>query len=171
KQIFSGEPEENTFRFCFVRNPLTWYESFWRFKVSIGWEPDGDELDKWDWHPNSMLNGLGDDDFNQFVRNVTKKRPGYVTELYGWYTKTGIHFVGKQEDLVDGLIKVLRVLNLNFDEDFVRNFEPQNTSDYAKYPVAWDKALRKDVERLEYAGIVRYGYERMVDEAIAVTAP
>lgn len=152
----SAPPEP--FRFCFVRHPLKWYESWWKYMSGRGWNDWGVEGDKDNWHPNAILNGLGDDDFNAFVRKVVAKRPGYVTELYGWYTQPGISFIGKQERLTDDLIDVLKQLNVNFDEQRIREFRPINESQRPSTPVVWDEALKAEVERLEYAGLVRYGY-------------
>lgn len=153
-------PRDKPFMFCFVRHPVKWYESWFKYmsQPSRQWCEWGDEKDTKRWHPNAVLNGLGDTNFNQFVRNVIRKRPGYVTELYGWYTKPQIDFVGKQENLREDLIHVLRVLDFEFDEDFVRNFPKVGVSSKTEDKVIWDPDLKEEVFKLEYAGIVRYGY-------------
>ena len=68
-----------------------------------GWIHWGAQNNVEDWHPNAILNGLGSDDFNQFIKNVVHKRPGYVSELFFSYTKPGITFIGKTENLTDDL--------------------------------------------------------------------
>lgn len=158
--MFQKQYERTNYKFCFVRHPMSWYESWWKYMSGpeLRWGHWGDEHNVEKWHPNSILNGLGDDDFNSFVRKVIKKRPGYVTELYGWYTKPGIDFIGKQENLVDDLIFVLNHLNVNFDEDRIRTSARVLASPTPKKPIKWEEDLRKEVERLEYAGIVRYKY-------------
>ena len=150
---------DKPFMFCFVRHPLTWYESWFKYmsQSNCRWRNWGDEKDINRWHPGALLNGLGDSSFNQFVRNVIGKRPGYVTELYGWYTAPEVDFVGKQENLREDLIQVLNILNLEFDEDFVRNFRKVGVSPQED-KITWDPDLREEVLKLEYAGIVRYGY-------------
>ena len=110
------------------------------------------------WHPNSMLNGLGAINFNEFVRNVIKVRPGFVTEMYGWYTKSQISFIGKQESLKEDLISVLTKLNLKFDEQSIKNSSKVGVSQNLKNEIVWNKNLKKEVFKLEYAGIMRYGY-------------
>lgn len=152
-----ARPELKAFKFCFVRHPIKWYESWWKYMTGRGWNNWGDD-DTFDWHPCSVLNGLGDPDFNQFMRNVIEKRPGYVTEMYGWYVRPGVHFVGKQETLVDDLITVLRQLNLDFDEQKIRNTKPTNESKPLARPLVWDPDLKREVERIEYAGLKRFGY-------------
>ena len=146
------------FTFCFVRNPISWYESWWGYMQRMNWRAWGDANDLHRWHPAAMLNGLGDADFNRFVRNVVEARPGFVTEMYSWYVAPGIGFVGKQENLVEDLIAVLRRLRLSFDEEMVRQLAPLNPRDKSKYTVRWDPGLREEVRRLEYAGMRRLGY-------------
>jgi len=73
--------------FCFVRNPLTWYESWFKYmeqpdKQWLHCGKDGNVVSGW--HPNQILNGLGDGvSFAESVQNVNRKRPGCVTEFYG----------------------------------------------------------------------------------------
>ena len=146
--------------FCFVRHPLTWYESWFKYMTqpSRQWRSWGNEKDLIDWHPNAALNGCGSSDFNEFVRAVVKKRPGYVTELYASYAQPQIDFVGKQETIREDLVKVLRHLNLKFDEQFVRTFNPVGVSPEPSRKVTWDTALREEVLQLEQVALIRYGY-------------
>jgi hypothetical protein len=159
-----GIPEQPmlgaTYRFCFVRNPLKWYESWWRYMENKNWKRWGCQGFAESWHPNSSLNGLGNHDFNQFIRNVVRARPGYVTELYSRYTDERIDFIGKQESLVDDFIHVLKHLNVPFDEQQVRELAPVNVSPTPKERIHWDPQLRQLVTRLEYPAMVRYGYSR-----------
>ena len=83
-------------------------------------------------------------------------RPGYVTELFGWYTKPQIDFIGKQESLRDDLVKVLKIMNVDFDEDFIRTYKEVGVSPTKK--IVWDEDLKTEMFKLEYAGVVRYGY-------------
>jgi hypothetical protein len=147
-----------TFRFSFVRHPLKWYESWWRFMESRNWNRWGTQGFASGWHPNSVLNGLGSHDFNEFIRNVVRTRPGYVTELYSRYTDERIDFVGKQESLVDDFISVLRQLNVSFDEEQIRQLAPVNVSRTPRERLEWDPQLRELVTKLEYPALVRYGY-------------
>ena len=62
------EPDAaSCFRFCFVRHPLSWYESWWKYMKSRGWNDWGRKNSARYWDPNSLLNGLGSDNFNTFV--------------------------------------------------------------------------------------------------------
>ncbi len=146
------------FKFCFVREPLKWYESYWRFMQSQNWPQMGDSRNPYQWHPDSMLRGLGSSDFNAFVANVNKARPGFVTEMYGWYVRPGMNFVGKQETLVEDLKHVLFLQGLDVDLHKLQLIEPQNETPAEIPRPEWDFKLKKETLRLEYAGYVRFGY-------------
>jgi len=161
KRILRPPSSQNIpYMFCFVRNPLSWYESWFKYmkQPSRQWRSWGDEKDPYKWHPNSMLNGLGHCDFSEFVKNVNKNRPGYVTELFSWYTRPQMGFVGKQESLVDDLISVLNVMNLGFDEQLIRDHEKVGVSPESE--VIWPAELKIETALLEYAGLARYGYQQ-----------
>lgn len=147
------------FKFCFVRHPLKYYESYYKFAMQLGWPATmGKMPGKNDWHPNSPLYMEKPKNFNEFIRKIIKKHPGYVTELYSSYTSPNIDFIGKTENLVEDLIKVLKLMDVSFDEEIVRNFPPQNVSKNPPEKIVWDEELKKEVLKLEYAAFVRYGY-------------
>jgi hypothetical protein len=162
-RILGTSGNQKPFMFCFVRHPVTWYESWFKYmsQPSRHWWAWGDERANEVWHPNSMLNGLGDPDFNQFVRNVVRKRPGYVTEMYGWYTKSQIDFVGKLENLQEDLVTALKMTGLVFDEESIRNHPKVGVSPEPRQEIIWDRDLKEEVYKLEYAGMVRFGYDRL----------
>lgn len=149
------------FMFCFVRHPLSWYESWFSYmsQASRNWQNFGNENDLFDWHPNSILNGCGSEDFNQFVENVITKCPGYVSQLYSRYTCPKIDFIGKQETLREDLITVLKSLGLTFDEMHIRNAQEHGVSEKPKNPVSWNESLRKEVMALERPALRAYGYD------------
>lgn len=157
KRLLDPKP----FMFCFVRHPLKWYESWYKYmsQPKRNWRLWGDEKDMFDWHPNAALNGCGAEDFNDFVRNVNRKRPGYVSEMFAGYAKPQIDFVGKQESLREDLVAVLKKLNLNFDEDFIMNFKEVGVSPEPRRSVGWEPELKRETEDLEKIAMIRYGYD------------
>lgn len=156
----SGSEGDSVFRFCFVRHPLSWYESYWKYMNGRkkGWTDWGTQNSRVRWHPNSTLNGLGSDDFNQFVRNVVRARPGYVSEMLFSYTKPGISFIGKTESLRDDLGYVLDLLGLEYDREAIKEAPRKNVSKTNPTKVEWDPDLRAAVMRLELPALVHFGY-------------
>ena len=154
--------EPTCFRFCFVREPLGWYESWWRFMESRDWPEWGSESSPYKWHPTAMLNGLRSSDFNDFVRKVNRKRPGFVTEMYGWYVRPGIDFVGKMETLEKDFRKVLQLMGTDLSQAPACSAPPQNKTEECITRPAWDPEVRRETYQLEYAAYVRFGYEKPV---------
>jgi hypothetical protein len=150
-----SKPNKFPFKFCFVRHPLKWYESWFQMMVNLGWPRWGDEPAVW--NPSVLLDGLGDKSFDSFVRNVLNKQPGFVSEMYRWYTDQGIEFVGRQETLADDLITVLNLLDVEFEEERIRAVKPVNVSDTLK--LSWNPDLKQSVEQAEYSAFQRFGYQ------------
>ena len=153
------------FRFCFVRHPLSWYESWWKYMNGRGWNTWGATNSTSDWHPCSILNELGSDDFNTFVRNVIEARPGYVSELYFSFTKPGISFIGKTENLARDLTDVLSRLGFAINSESVSKIEAVNVSKSPSSAVVWDEELRRAVLMLELPALVHFGYIQQTELA------
>lgn len=151
---------ETPFIFTFVRNPLSWYESWYKYQSqdSRGWEEFGTPGQLSDWHPNSILNGLGHRDFNVFVERVVEERPGYVTELFFAYTSPEVSFVGKQESIREDLCRALDLAREEYDRDYILSSVPVGVSDRPRTRIEWRPALRKKVIELEWPAMVRFGY-------------
>ncbi|MEO9473984.1 MAG: hypothetical protein ABJG41_00550 [Cyclobacteriaceae bacterium] len=144
-------------RFCVVRNPFSWYESWWKYQQGLGWPDWGSETSKYDWHPNSVLNGLQDNDFNEFVLKVLKKRPGYVSELYHSYTKTGIDYIAKTESLRDHLQLILNSMGFQFDPSLIENHGKRNESTVTD-GINWDEKVKSMVLKVELPAFLHYDY-------------
>jgi len=148
------------FMFCFVRHPLKWYESWFKYQTqpACDWRDWGSDQDVLAWHPCCPLNGSRSETFDGFVRKALEMRPGFVSEMYSEFAKPQVEFVGRQESLVDDLVAVLKRLNLSFDEDFVRSFKEVGVSSAPKQKVEWDPELKQRVLELEHLALLRYGY-------------
>ncbi|MFW5760160.1 MAG: sulfotransferase family 2 domain-containing protein [Cyclobacteriaceae bacterium] len=166
KTLHLHEEIKNAYKFCFVRHPLSWYESYWRFMTGLNWDKFHELEYKRKylrgrvWHPNLVLENIGGPDFNQFIQNVIKEYPGYVTEFYGWYTLPfHINFIGKQENMKEDLIKVLTDLGEKFDKDKIYKVGKENQSKQQVQIPKWDENLKEEILKLEYAAFKRYGYQ------------
>jgi hypothetical protein len=159
----------STFRFCFVREPLAWYESYWRYMQDQGWPHWGTEGEPSQWHPCAPLNGLQSDEFNTFVGRVNAKRPGFVSEMFSLYTDASISFVGKQESLVEDFMKAMGLMNLYCSPAFLEKRKKENLSLFSAAKVKWNHNLVKKTAYLESAAYERYSYcqEEAVQRALS----
>jgi tetratricopeptide (TPR) repeat protein len=108
------------FRFicCFVRNPLTWYASYWGYRMAGGWRT-AYTLDARCQHES----------FRQFIRSAVAELPGFLTRYFEEYTGplgASIDFVGRQESLADDLVRALEMAGEDFDEVAIRATAPTN---------------------------------------------
>lgn len=156
----TGQPfrEPRVYRFAFVRHPLSWYESHWKFMQGLGWNDWGVINSCEGWHPCSTLNGLGSDDFNQFVRNVVRVRPGYVSELFFAFTKPGIDAIGKNENLKRDFLKIAADRGIKIDTERLEKMGKVNESKVKQDKIQWNPELRDLVMRLEMPALVHFGY-------------
>jgi hypothetical protein len=150
-----NRPNKPFFRFCFVRHPLRWYESWFKMMTARKWQNWGD--DPAHWNPTVLLDGLGDTTFDGFISNVLAKRPGFLAEMYGAFVDKGMHYVGRHEHLADDLISILGYLGVDFNPEYVRRREPANVS--KKLEIVWRADLQEGIERLDYAAFARFGYQ------------
>lgn len=152
---------EKCFKFCFVRNPYSYYESFWKFKRQAGWRDWGQPLrGARNWHPHAEFNGISDDDFNRWMEKVIERRPGYVTRLYQWYCQDGMDRIGRLENIAEDLSDVLGVLGYEFDAEAIRRVAPENVSDQPRRAIEWDEAIKDEIYKLDYWAFSRFGYPR-----------
>jgi hypothetical protein len=146
--------EDASYSFAFVRHPLRWYESFWKYQVNkwIKYEQNR-------WHPWRCLEACESNDFNEFISKIIEMEPGYVTRMYEWYLGPRgaqvVDFVGRTETLKDDLLCVLRELGHNINMPKAHSVPKANTTDWRKVP-EWDPALKDKILELEKPTIERF---------------
>ncbi len=132
---------------CFVRNPIAWYRSYWSYRMERGWRPKY-TLDLVCQH----------NDFKTFVRNVARNLPGIVSEFYASFAGPAndpIDFIGKQEQLEDDLVRLLKQRNESFDEAALRSTPKANTTSIVpEYP----DELKELIAVTEFEAMRRYNY-------------
>jgi len=109
---------KGAFLFTFVRHPVAWYRSYWSCRTEDGWRDDW--LDKYN----------RDDTFDGFLKKIIKHGRPWVSEMYEYYIGSPqvMDFVGLNEDMSNGLIKILHILNARFDEKPILELAPVNIS-------------------------------------------
>lgn len=165
-----GRHAKLPFTFCFVRHPVSWYESAWRFLPTIPQAKratwiNAEKRLKRIMHPFGIACRCLHSDFNHFVHNILQAFPGYVTWIYTLFAPPEVSFVGKQESLTNDLIAVLRDRGFQFDQELVRTHPRANESQ--SFPVKWDASLLREVQEVEAAALRRFGYRRRHPAATA----
>lgn len=119
------------FRFCFVRNAVNWYKSYWSYKMTHRWSKKVvhkvDELDVYCRQTN----------FGRFIDVVYERYPkGFYMPLLEGYQQT-CSFVGRCENLREDLIEALHMAGEDFDPDIIWKYPVRNASSkkYSKVKV------------------------------------
>lgn len=146
-------------RLVFVRHPLTWYLSYWAFRVRFKDTPK-----EWlCWRKDSAFDqACGDDDFNKFIDKVLHHFPGgFLTEFYKHYTDEA-SAVGRMETLNRELWTFLHGFEGIKDLTFLP--VKVNTSDKkgAQYTVRQAEAILEAEAEVVY----RYDYNYVPDGVV-----
>ncbi len=149
----------DAYSFCFVRHPVSWYESCFKFQTAQGWRkasdynPDG-------WHPWGGLDECRADDFGDFVANCARLQPGFVTRMYESYTGPDgaerVNAIGRQEHLAADLFEVLTTLGVDVALDDLQSLDPVLVSDSVE--TSWPADQLAVIRQLESPTIDRYHY-------------
>lgn len=158
------------FRFSFVRHPIAWYESFFKFQYKKwrAFEPEAK------WHPQRSLEKYASDDFNEWMERVLKNEPGYVTRMFEWYLgpegAERVDFIGQQENIRYHLQWALEYAGFQVSSEqwrVLQNEPARNVS--PDITIEWDHALQERVLASEVPAIRRFYnnfkdgcYERVV---------
>jgi len=132
-----------------------WYESWWRFQMS----PDcarSRRAEPANWHPNAILTASSSPDFTLSWTNVNRKRPGYVTEMYGWYSAPAFLCGQDGKSSRPGLLEAFDLMKLTSSYPRgCRRAHKMNAPPPS--PIAWDPPWKRK-RCLEYA---RYKVRRI----------
>jgi hypothetical protein len=146
------------FTFGFVREPLSWYASWWRHCQVIDptWRERGRQF------PDAAHVYFVDQPFERYVEAVLDQAPGYLSGYYRRFVgppEAPISFVGRYERLTDDLVRALREAGVSFDEDALRAVRPINAAESAanaegscmpETPIEFPAQLVNDVRHAEH---------------------
>ena len=142
-------PRLDTFKFAFVRHPLSLYQSYWRFKVANQW----DSLNPFDMDCAAPS-------FNRFVENVLAKHPRWCSRMFEDYVGVAdqeIEFIGRFERLEADLTRALTLVGETFDEAAISRTPPVNAS-VGPSP-SWSPQLVSAIQHSERDAMTRFGYD------------
>jgi hypothetical protein len=143
-------PFSDRFVFAFVREPLSLYRSYWRYKMGAGW----DRRNPFDVECQMAT-------FEGFVANVLSLEPAWCSRMFEDYVgprTAEIDFIGRYESLADDLVRALHAAGETFDEAAIRNTPPSNVSSVNPDLATWPSDLAERVRYSEREAIRRFGY-------------
>ena len=143
--------------FCVVRNPISWYESWYKYQCHREWRRWGVPGDLLRWHVMAGLNMAAPADFNVFMERVNYQSPGFVSHLYSRYTLGSGALVLKTETIRDDLLNLRRKTGLALPEADILSFPKVGVS--PPRPVQWEADLKRLTVTNEITAFRAYGYD------------
>jgi len=150
------DPLRNLESIVFIRNPISWYESWYRYQISRGVVKWKSERGVRRWHPLSILDHINFSSFNQYIIDMQTLNPKFLTDFYARYLSNLNKKVIKIEDLKNTSSK--QFSELNFDPAKIL------TSDFPRYrptpgpEVKWDLGLKRELVKNEASLFEEFGY-------------
>ncbi len=155
---------DSAYKFCVVRNPFSWYESYWRFMCDLDWKSMaptnartrfGFKYDQW--HPLTSLEASADSDFNLFIHKVVTTQPGFLANLFSSYAdEKHIDYVAKQETLETDIKNIFDHLGVKVSQKQLSFPGKVNTSQTSK--PNWNAESRAQILISEKDVFLKYGY-------------
>lgn len=133
---------------AFVRNPVTWWQSYWRYRMMTQWEPD---------HPVDKKCQAGE--FPRFMENVLRHCPDYCSDLLESYVgppSAQVDFIGKFENLKADFVTSLSPEYL-IDRESIDDLGHINQSDHS-FPAPYTSDLLLRLYRADERSFLRFGY-------------
>jgi len=141
----------NTKYFSIVREPIEYWKSFWRYRMSTQW---------WDDHWIDKVSRS--DNFVEFVDKLLDHLPGECSRLYNEIIpidRMESFTIGRFENLQSDVLKILHELEGDFDEQIVLNTPPFNTTSKVDFRTDLDRERTKRLYQSELEAYQRFGYE------------
>lgn len=114
-------------RFTIIRNPFSWYASYWAYKQYEGWKGN------WIFGEECIS-----DDFNIFICLATENHPGFLNNLFSGFTAPSVTFL-RNELLATELCSFLLRESVVFDEQALLSTPSANPG--ASLPEFWKSTI------------------------------
>ena len=150
--IFGISPK-NVPSFMFVRDPLTWLESYYSYSKQRGLRKwgngsgiQGQNLKRYYWHPWRELMQRPMESFDGFIEGVINHCPGYVSRMYFSYIMNEHTLIGRQEELNTDLTLILQ--HYDYQINNLDSLIPQKSNE-SKKNIVWNEELKSAIRTLE----------------------
>lgn len=155
--------------FVFIRHPLSWYRSYWSYRMQFNWKVHPDqEITGWQTFGSVLDHECRANDFETWMRNVLAFVPeGFLSRIYRIYTE-GVDFVGKVESFQEDFIRALTLAGEEFSPEVIRSAPKRNPTRPELVKLATlPRELAEKVMASESYIIARWGYDSIPDSIIS----
>jgi hypothetical protein len=151
--------------FCFVRNPLVWYGSWYKYQLMRGFRKWGESGVQGQWHVMSGLNScIGEEEqymevqghptFNEFMMRVNADSPGFAGYVFRSYTVNSSARVLRAESSRQAFLALCKEWELPVNRETIIESPNENVS--SKVEITWDHKVFESTVRNETATFALY---------------
>ena len=165
-------PKVRPFTFVFVRHPLSWYRSYWAYRMQAGWRVHARQpITGWQTFGSVLDHECRADDFKTWMHNVLAYVPeGFLTRIYRIYTE-GVNYTGRVESFSDDLCRALTLAGETFSPLIIRELPKRNVTSSTCVAVAtFSPALAKKVMAVESYVVEKWNYD-FIPKSLSSTMP
>ena len=160
------------FTFVFVRHPLSWYRSYWAYRMQAAWQVHPKQpITGWQTFGSVLDHECRSDNFETWVRNVLAYVPeGFLTRIYQVYTD-GVDFTGRVEFFKDDFSRALTLAGEKFSPRVIRLLSKKNVTNATWTTAAsFTTGLAKKVMAAESFVIEKWDYDYMPGSHVIAVA-
>jgi hypothetical protein len=157
------------FAFVFIRHPLSWYRSYWAYRMQAAWRVHPNQpITGWQTFGSVLDHECRSDDFATWMRNVLAYVPeGFLTRIYRIYTE-GVSFVGKVESFNDDFCRALSLAGEKFSPEIINSLPKRNVTNATCTAAAiFPRALARKVMAAESRVIEKWNYDFIPKSAVS----
>lgn len=157
------------FLFAFVRHPVDYYVSVWRY---LQYSYDANHMGvlcsrkRWDWHPFAIPASLYHREFGVWAQRMLEKQPAWASQLFSLYVGPPgaeyCEFIGRTEYLARDLADVLTYLGYDVSRESLFQLGKINET-YVPLPIV-SQDLRDAICRSECSLVDRFYGRKTVNE-------
>ena len=117
------------FIFVFIRHPLSWYRSYWAYRMQVEWKVHPRQpITGWQTFGSVLDHECRANDFATWMRNVLAYMPeGFLSRIYRIYTEE-VDFVGKVESFSKDLSRALTLAGETFSPKALQSLPKRNVT-------------------------------------------
>ena len=113
--------DSGAYKITFVREPVSWWESYWNWKNKDWDHPEGRELN---YQPTQHFYEYKSNSIYRFVRKVYQKEPAFLTKMFNKYTQ--VDKVYRYEEIHRAIYDIVLVCDLDISYERIIEYRRVN---------------------------------------------
>lgn len=150
--LFPKRLAEVEVMFSFIRSPIDYYESVWKWMTKFGPKKRPRLWRWWKWHPHRDAGLTYRPVFSDWVLEMTRCHPAWVSRLYDMYLgpPTGpiVHHVGLTQSVASDFVRIMGRIGIDVG-GFEQRLLATGKINAVDIPTSWTNEAENAVRNLE----------------------